>query len=594
MKYPFKNIFDESAIKDIGYKSFLIPIVIGIFAGTFAVIFLKSIHLFSNIFLEGIVHYKQPLPLGEGGTLDYKFEMRNPFMLPFVTALGGLIVGILVYLFSPESAGVGTDAAIRAFHHRKYLGIKTSIWKLITSAITIGSGGVSGKEGPIALIGAGLGTFIGKIFKLTDKERNLALAVGLGAGIAGVFKAPFAGAIISSEVFYKKDFETEALVPSFIASFVSFMVVASILGFSPLFHIKLPEFSGFSVKDGLAYLILGVVTSVIARLMIFSLDTVKNLFSRLEVHPVFKPAVGGFFVGLMGMLTPLAIGCSYGWLQLIMLGKLEYLSPYLIFVSIFVVLLAFSFTLGSGGSGGVFGPSLVIGGLTGATVYNILSALGFPDTSSFNITALTVVGMVSTFAAAAKAPLSTIILVAEITGGYQLLIPATIAVAVAHFLSGEKSIFKSQVNYKIDSPAHYDEFKFLILNQYKVKDVMTKKVITITKDASVLEAGELLREYNISALPVIEEDIVIGLITDSILVKACSHNYGNLKVEDIMIKEPVCVIPELTLFDTLSLLIENDIGVAPVVNSLSERKLVGIISDFDIGKILTKKSTVAA
>ncbi len=574
------------------YRTFLVPIVIGLFAGIFAILFLKSIHLFSNLFLEKIVGYKQPLPLGEGGEYYYKFIIERPYLLPFTTALGGFIVGLLVHLFSPESAGVGTDAAIRAFHHRKYLGIKTSIWKLITSAITIGSGGVSGKEGPIALIGAGIGSFIGKLFNLSDKEKNIALAVGLGAGIAGVFKAPFAGAIISSEVFYKKDFETETLIPSFIASFISFIVVASVFGFSPLFHIELPEFKSFSIKDAIAYLFLGVITSLVARLMIFSLDYAKKFFDSLEIHPIFKPAVGGFFVGLMGMLTPVAIGSGYGWLQMIMLGDLDYLPPLLIFVSIFVVLLAFSFTLGSGGSGGVFGPSLVIGGLTGASVYYFLSHLGFPDTSSFNIAALTVVGMVSTFAAAAKAPLSTIILVAEITGGYQLLIPATIAVAVAHFLSGEQSIFKSQVNYKIDSPVHYDEFKFFILKQHKVDDVMTKNVIAVEKDVSVIEAGQLLRQFNISALPVIEDDTIIGIVTDSDLIKACNRNIETLKIEDIMNKNPICLTPDLTLFEALSMLIENNIEVAPVVNSLKERKLIGIISDFDIGKILTQTKTV--
>ncbi len=582
----FKHIFGYRY--KFNYLSLLVPVVIGLFAGFFAILFLKSIHYFSEHFLEGIVGYKQPLPIGEGGNLFYTFIMERPYFLPFSTALGGLIVGLLVHFFSPESAGVGTDAAINAFHRRKYLGLKTSIWKLITSAITIGSGGVSGKEGPIALIGAGIGSFVGKLFKLSDKEKNIALAVGLGAGIAGVFKAPFAGAIISSEVFYKKDFETETLIPSFIASFISFIVVGSVFGFSPLFHIELPEFSGFSFKDALAYIFLGLITSLIARLMVFSLDYVKDFFASFDIHPVFKPAIGGFFVGLMGMLTPVAIGSGYGWLQMIMLGKLEYMSPYLLFISIFVVLLAFAFTLGSGGSGGVFGPSLVIGGLTGATVYYILSFLGFPETSSFNITALTVVGMVSTFAAAAKAPLSTIILVAEITGGYQLLVPATIAVAVSHFLSGEKSIFKSQVNYKIDSPVHYDEFKFFILKQHKVEDVMTKNVIAVEKKVSVIEAGQLLREFNISALPVIEDDRVIGIVTDSDLIKACTREVETLKVADIMNENPVCVTPDKTLFDTLSILIENNVEVAPVVNSLKEGKLIGIISDFDIGKVLTR------
>ncbi|WP_457622010.1 chloride channel protein [Persephonella sp.] len=583
-----KNLFGYR----FNYLSFLLPVIIGLFAGLFAIIFLKAIKISSDFFLGGIVSYQPPAPFGEGGTHFFQFEMERAYLLPISTALGGLIVGILVHYFSPESAGVGTDAAIRAFHHRRYLGLKTSIMKLVTSAITIGSGGVSGKEGPIALIGAGIGSFLGKVFKLSDRERDIALAVGMGAGIAGVFKAPFAGAIISSEVFYKKDFETETLIPSFIASFIAFIVVGSFLGFSPLFHIELPQFNGLSVNDAAAYIFLGILTAVIARLMIFSLDKSRELFKSLDIHPIFKPAVGGFFVGIMGMFTPVAIGTGYGWLQMIMTGNIVYLSPLLIVVSIFVVMLAFSFTLGSGGSGGVFGPSLVIGGLTGASVYYLLSAIGFQESSSFNITALTVVGMVSTFAAAAKAPLSTLILVAEITGGYQLLVPAIISVAVSHFLSGEKSIFKSQVNYKINSPVHQDEFKFLILQQYRVGDVMTSTVITVNKETPVIEVGLILQNYGISLLPVIENDKVIGVISDSDLIKACNQDMKQLKVKDIMNTNPICVTPDLSLFNTLSIFIENNIGIAPVVDSLENKKLIGIISDFDIGKVLTGSSPV--
>ncbi|WP_457623471.1 chloride channel protein [Persephonella sp.] len=569
------------------YQSFLLPVLIGLFAGFFAIIFLKAIEISSSFFLGGIVSYEPPLPYGEGGSPVFDFFMERPYLLPISTTIGGFIVGLLIYYFSPESSGVGTDAAIKAFHHRKKLGIKTSIMKLITSSITIGSGGVSGKEGPIALIGAGIGSFLGRMFKLSDRERDIALAVGMGAGIAGVFKAPFAGAIISSEVFYKKDFETETLIPSFIASFIAFIVVGSFLGFSPLFHIELPEFNGLSLNDAVAYIILGVSTAMISRLMIFSLDKSRDLFNSLGVHPIFKPAVGGFFVGIIGMVTPIAIGTGYGWLQMIMTGNLIYLSPLLIVLSIFLVILAFSFTLGSGGSGGVFGPSLVIGGLTGASVYYMLSNLGFQETASFNITALTVVGMVSTFAAAAKAPLSTLILVAEITGGYQLLVPAIIAVAISHFLSGEKSIFKSQVDYKINSPVHQDEFKFLILQQYKVEDVMTSTVITVSKDTPVIEVGLLLQKYGISLLPVVENDVVIGVITDSDMIKACNQDMSVLKVKDIMNYNPICVTPDLSLFKTLSIFIENNIGIAPVVDDIKNKKLLGIVSDFDIGKVLT-------
>ncbi|WP_457624164.1 chloride channel protein [Persephonella sp.] len=583
----FKNILGYR----FNYLNAFIPVIIGLFAGVFGVAFLKAIHLFSEIFLVEFAGYHPPSPVGEGGSLYYHFVMEHPYLIPVSTMIGGLLVGIMVYLFSPESAGVGTDAAIKAFHEKKELGLKTAFWKLVTSAITIGSGQVSGKEGPIALIGAGIGSFVGKLFSLSERERNIALAVGLGAGIGGVFKAPFAGAIISSEVFYKKDFETETLIPAFIASFVAFIIVASVFGFSPLFFIHLPPFTGFSIYDAVGYIFLGLVTSLIARLMIFSLDTVREMFERLEVHPIFKPAIGGFFVGIIGMTVPIAIGTGYGWLQLIMMDNLAHFPPWKIVISVFLVIAAFSFTLGSGGSGGVFGPSLVIGGLTGASVFFFLhDILHFPESSTLNLTAFTVVGMVATFAAAAKAPLSTIILVAEITGGYQLLVPATIAVAISHFLSGEKSIFKSQVDTKLDSPVHQDEFKYMLLNRYRVKDVMERNVITINPDATILYASKFMQENSISALPVVDkEGHLIGMITSTDVIKACNMDLEKTKVKDLMNPDPICITQELTLFETMSIFIENNVGVAPVVNNKEEKLLIGIISDYDIGKVLTGK-----
>ncbi|WP_457638757.1 chloride channel protein [Persephonella sp.] len=584
----FKNILGYYRFR---YFNAVVPILIGVFAGIFGILFLKAIHLFSEIFLVEFAGYYPPSPVGEGGSLYYRFVMEHPYLIPVSTFIGGLIVGILVYLFSPESAGVGTDAAIKAFHERKELGFRTAFWKLITSAITIGSGQVSGKEGPIALIGASIGSAVGKLFSLPERERTIALAVGLGAGIGGVFKAPFAGAIISSEVFYKKDFEIETLIPAFVASFVAFIIVASVFGFSPLFFIHLPPFTGFSLYDAVGYVFLGLVTSLIARLMIFSLDAVRNMFDRLEVHQIFKPAIGGALVGIIGMTVPIAIGTGYGWLQLIMMGNLELFPPWKIVLSVFLVIAAFAFTLGSGGSGGVFGPSLVIGGLTGASVYFFLKdILHFPESSTLNLTAFTVVGMVSTFAAAAKAPLSTIILVAEITGGYQLLVPATIAVAVSHFLSGEKSVFKSQVDTKLDSPVHQDEFKYMLLNRYLVKDVMERNVITISPDATILYASKFMQENSISALPVVDKEMhLLGLITSTDVIKACNMDLEKTKVKDLMNPDPICITQDLTLFETMSIFIENNIGVAPVVNNHDEKKIIGIVSDYDIGKVLTGK-----
>jgi len=199
----FKNFFPFYRIFTLRKNYLFFSVLIGFWAGVAAILFIYAIELFTRLALEEIVGYLQPRPAGEGGVSEsYHFVLQRPFLLPLVVALGGLLSGILTYLFSPHSAGVGTDAAISAFHHEKPLSLKASLIKLVPSAITIGTGGVSGREGPIALIGAGIGSAIAQYFKLSERERRLFLAIGLGAGISAIFKAPLAGAIISGEVFF--------------------------------------------------------------------------------------------------------------------------------------------------------------------------------------------------------------------------------------------------------------------------------------------------------------------------------------------------------------------------------------------------------
>ena len=193
-----------------------VGILIGITTGLGALGLIWLIDFFTRHFLGDIVGYAPPLPKGEGGQAGYVLHMGRPWLLPLVTMGTGLVGGFLTWKLAPETAGIGTNAAIRAFHANEKLKPKTALLKLLTSALTIGGGLTSGREGPIAQIGAAAGSSIADALKLTARERNIALAAGLGAGIAAIFKAPLAGAIIGAEIFYTEDFEVEALVPGWL------------------------------------------------------------------------------------------------------------------------------------------------------------------------------------------------------------------------------------------------------------------------------------------------------------------------------------------------------------------------------------------
>ena len=572
-------------------KLLFLSVPVGILSGILAVVFLYSLDLSTSLFLGKMVGYHPPKPYGEGGSSAYAFYISHKFLIPFITALGGLIVGVMVYFLAPEAAGVGTDVAIKAFHYGLPVGLRSSLVKLAASAITIGSGGASGREGPMALIGAGVGRWIGDLLKLTRTEKNILLAAGLGAGIGAVFRAPFAGGILSAEVFYKEDFEVEALVPGFVASIVAYLVAGSFVGYQPLFKTDIP-FPRFSAEEIAGYMVLGITSAFVAKFAVFVFYKVREFFRRLSIHPVLKPALGGFLAGLCGVLTPLAIGNSYGWVQFFMENSFLYISLPLLIISVPLVILSFSFTLSSGGSGGVFGPSLVIGGITGATLSVLFNDL--LGEAVFDPGTMTVVGMISVFTAAASAPLSTIVLVTEMTQGYNILPYALLSLVIAHNLAGyERTLFEYQLLNRLESPVHRDELKAYILRVAKVRDVMTRSVITLKPDSSVLEAKRIMAEKFIAGIPIVDENNrVVGIVTTSDVLKVDPEKMATTRVKEIMTPKPMCVLPDWNLLEVIRLFVNNGYGRAPVVSDFESMRLVGIISRADIARYLVKKGVV--
>ena len=286
-----------------------VSVTTGIVAGLGALALIEGIDFFTELFLGTIVGYAPPLPGGETSSNLITIAIERPWLIPVCTGLGGLISGLIVQKFAPEARGVGTDAAIGEFHTgHALIRFRVPLVKLLTSTITIGSGGTSGREGPIAQIGAGLATQIGKAFKLTESERRIALAGGLGAGIAAIFKAPLAGAILAGEVFYKHDFKAQAMIPGFIASTVSYSVVGFVVGWQPIFTSGVNPI-GYTHPEALVlYAILGVICAGFAHLLFKVYFTIHRYFERARIPFSVKPTIGGFLVGLLGIFVPSVLG----------------------------------------------------------------------------------------------------------------------------------------------------------------------------------------------------------------------------------------------------------------------------------------------
>lgn len=438
---------------------------IGIVAGLGAIAFAEAIKFATEHLLGSLAGYYPPEPLGEGAASFSGPDRR--WALPLVLGLGGLLSGIIVFSLAPEAEGHGTDAAIDAFHRR---GGRTR-WqvipvKLVASAITIGSGGAAGREGPTAQIGGGFGSFLAGRLQFDANERRKALAAGMGAGIGAIFRAPLGGAMMGAEVMYTHDFESDVILLGLISSIVSYSVFCSWFSFDPMFG-NTGSFTFSHISEIPYYALLGAACGLMGILYVRAFYGTTGLFHRLPMPRMLKPMIGGIAAGMIGFTMPESIHVGYGWIQRDFdPSEVLRLSPWLLLILPFARIMTTSFSVGSGGSGGIFGPGMVIGGMLGAAAWRFGHGLpGFPAEPGPVI----IICMIAMFGSVAHSPLAMLLMVGEMTGNLSLLAPAMAAVAIATLLVGDTTIYKSQVWSRADSPAHRHRFAFPLLTALPVQ-----------------------------------------------------------------------------------------------------------------------------
>ncbi|MEO8265402.1 MAG: chloride channel protein [Ilumatobacteraceae bacterium] len=500
-------------LKDWDYlrKWLILGSLIGVVAGLGAVAFIYALDGASKLLLETIGGYKPPLPIGEGNRLAAG-SFTRPWAIPLVVGFGGLVSGVLVFRFAPEAEGHGTDAAIDAVHHnpRGMRGRVTFI-KLLSSAATIGSGGSAGREGPTAQISAGFGSLLARRLQLSPQDARIAVTVGIGSGIGAIFRAPLGGAVLGTEILYRDDLEPEALFPSLIASIVGFSVFGAFQGFDPIFGtLRTPQFN--HPLQLLYYALLGIAAGVVARLYARGFYGMVRLRHHFPGPEMFKPAFAGVAVGLIGLAFPAALATGYGWLQRGMQTGLPDMALWMVLALPLVKILATSLSIGSGGSGGIFGPGMVIGGFVGLGLWRILEGVapGVPNVPAPFI----VVGMIACFGSVAHAPLGLMLMVAEMTGSLALLPPAMVAIGLATLVVGNDTIYESQLRSRADAPAHRAAFGLPLLSGIKVADVMTTPPVVLSADTPFSETSHLLHAKNLSGSLVVDNDgVFIGVIS---------------------------------------------------------------------------------
>jgi chloride channel protein, CIC family len=573
----------------------VIGVLIGIAAGFGATIFYYAIGLVSNIILGGLTGYYPPNPAGESPALP-SISSPHFLLIPVSTAIGGLIAGLLIFNFAPEAQGHGTDTAIDAYHNKNgMIRRRVPIVKTIASVFTIGTGGSAGREGPMALIAAGFGSVVGDFFGLSAKDRRIAVAAGIGAGIGSIFKSPFGGAILSAEILYSgSDIEAEALIPSFIAAPVGYVIFALFTGFTPIFG-SLIQYNFTDPWSLVFYAILGVMCAGVGRVYTTVFYSIKRIFDRSTLPRFTRPVLGAVIAGLIGIFFPEVLGLGYGFLQFAIDGnfaalRVNYLALPLFAILILLVIfkiIATSFTVGSGGSGGVFAPSLAIGGFLGALFWVVLHSLvpdAIPDPAP-----LVIVGMMALFAGVGRVPIAVILMVSEMTGNLSLLAPSMIAVVISYYLTGPNyTLYKSQVETRADSPAHRGEYNIPLMTKIFVEKAMTNQVVSLSGNDTVARANNVMKDKNFKGIPVVsDEDKVLGMITTSDLMRVPADQAGATQLKKIMTQNVISIGPRETLFDALRKMTTSGVGRLPVLDPTSGN-LLGIITRTDLFRTYSK------
>jgi len=439
----------ESSVKLTMAGLISVAIVIGAVSGLVAVALYGGVDIGTRLLLGGIGYHPATVAGDKGGFHPTSGPTQSlKWLLPLLTAGGALVATTIVYLIAPESHGHGTDNAIKAINEAP-TGIRARVLpvRLIASVVTIGSGGSGGTEGPTAQMAATTASVIAARLNLNYEQARKLVTAGLASGVGAIFRAPLGGAVLGAELLFRDDADVDMLVPSMVSSSVAYLVFCAVFGFSPMFG-HLPGLTMQWSAQLIAFPLVGLCAGALARLFCWVFYAVAERFDnpdrprKWQRRRPLRAAGAGLVVGVIGLYVPGVLGTGYGTIQ-------DVLSPQHVLSLSIVVLLAMplakiaatALTVGSGGSAGVFGPSLVIGATAGAALWRLLHPLGLAPSAP---AALVIIGMAACLGAAAHAPVAITLIAAEACGSISLLEPAVIAVPIAMLIMGKQTLYHSQ------------------------------------------------------------------------------------------------------------------------------------------------------
>ncbi len=576
----------------------VIAVPIGIVAGLGAALFYYLIGLLTGTLLVQLAGLTLP---SEGtaalSQLTWSSSFPRILVVPALLVIGGLAVGIIVRGAAPEVAGHGTDATIRSFHKNAgKVRVRVPILKTIASAITLGTGGSGGREGPVSQIGGGFGSIWSDLFGLGDRDRRIALATGMGAGIGAIFRAPLGGAVYSAEILYTGDFEPEVFVPAIIASVVAYSVYSTIFGFHTLFATP-SALSNYAFDPARLplYAGLGIVCGAVGIFFTWMYHRTDSWFGSRRWPPVVRPAAGaavagGIFLGAyfllpeqghFASLSSLSVG--YGFVQAVMLGRLSsgnFSAMILatLLAAVFLRMVMTSFVVGSGGSAGLFGTSVVVGAFLGTVVggisHNLLPGL-VPLTI---VPVFSIVGMMSFFGGISKAPLGVLIMVVEMAGTYTILPAAMLSIFVAYVATGRSHIYSEQLPSRIQSPAHQEEYRSYFLSGTPIGEIAKHESEPVPPSLRVREAIDLAVANGRSVLSVEQGGAWLGAVRLSDLLQVPTNESLQTRMFDLVRPVELLLPADLPADESLSRMERQGTNVAAVVSVEGPSRVIGLVT----------------
>lgn len=546
---------------------------------------------FGAVGFRHLINFVQLLAYGTSGELLEYLDGISWKIRVWVPAIGGLIVGPLVYFWAREAKGHGVPEVMDAVVLKGGLiGKRLVVVKALASAICIGTGGSVGREGPIVQIGSAIGSTIGQLLKVSANRMRTLVGCGAAAGIAATFNAPIAGAMFALEIILG-DFGLATFSPIIISAVVATAVSRHYLGDFPAFFV--PPYELVSAWEFPLYVTLGFICAGVGMAFILVLYRMEDVFDRFRFPEYLKAALGGLILGILGLAFPQILGVGYGAIDQTL--TLSY-SWWLLVVLVGVKILATSITIGSGGSGGIFAPSLFLGAMAGGAFGIIVHQL-FPTVTA-QPGAYAIVGMGAVVSATTHGPLTAILMLFEMTGDYKIILPLMVTCIIGSLVARSvlvESIYSLKLIRKGVDLKEGREVN--VLKSISVAEVMNTRVETVPEGLGLSILAEKISKSKYNSFPVVNTDKkLVGILSFYDYNEALfnEHLKDLVVAKDLATHDVVTVSIEDNLYEALEKISRKDFAILPVVSHTDPTYLVGVLSRRDIigayDKAMIKKS----